>query len=76
MATLRPVPKPKPKDDFWVEEYRKERSKSPLVSSSRETSEPPYVAAPNPSPQVHRQIPAPHVEQPAFAVEQKRVECE
>lgn len=31
MATLRPVPKPKPKDDFWVEEYRKERSKSPMV---------------------------------------------
>lgn len=31
MASLRPVPKPKPKDDFWVEEYRKERSKSPMV---------------------------------------------
>lgn len=36
MATLRPVPKPKPKDDFWVEEYRKERSKSPMVQGEDE----------------------------------------
>lgn len=34
MATLRAVPKPKPKDDFWVEEYRKERSKSPMAPSN------------------------------------------
>lgn len=31
MAALKKVPTPKPKDDFWVEEYRKERSKSPMV---------------------------------------------
>lgn len=30
MATLRKVPTPKPKDDFWVEEYKRERSKSPM----------------------------------------------
>lgn len=36
MATLRPVPKPQPKDDFWVEEYRKERSKSPMVQDGSE----------------------------------------
>lgn len=33
MATLRKVPTPKPKDDFWVEEYKRERSKSPLPGS-------------------------------------------
>lgn len=33
MATLRKVPTPKPKDDFWVDEYRRERSKSPLPGS-------------------------------------------
>lgn len=31
MATLKPAPKPQIKNDFWVEEYKKERSKSPLV---------------------------------------------
>lgn len=31
MATLKPAPKPQLKNDFWVEEYKKERSKSPLV---------------------------------------------
>lgn len=31
MATLKPAPKPQVNNDFWVEEYRKERSKSPLV---------------------------------------------
>lgn len=30
MASLRKVPKVEPKNDFWIEEYRKERSKSPL----------------------------------------------
>lgn len=30
MAALRKVAQPKPKDDFWVEEYRRERSKSPM----------------------------------------------
>lgn len=33
MATLRKVPTPKAKDDFWVEEYKRERSKSPLPGS-------------------------------------------
>lgn len=33
MASLRKVPSPKPKDDFWVEEYRKEHSKSPKPES-------------------------------------------
>lgn len=31
MARLKPTPKPQQRDDFWVEEYRKERSKSPAV---------------------------------------------
>lgn len=31
MANLKPTPRPQEKDDFWVEEYRKERSKSPAV---------------------------------------------
>lgn len=31
MAALKPTPRIQPKDDFWVEEYRKERSKSPAV---------------------------------------------
>lgn len=31
MATLKKAPKPQPKNDFWIEEYKKERSKSPLV---------------------------------------------
>lgn len=30
MATLKPAPRPQPKDDYWVEEFRKERSKSPM----------------------------------------------
>lgn len=33
MAALKKVPKPEPKNDFWVEEYRKERSKSPMVNA-------------------------------------------
>lgn len=33
MASLRKVPSPKPKDDFWVEEYRKEQSRSPKPES-------------------------------------------
>lgn len=33
MAALRKVPKIEPKNDFWVEEYRKDRSKSPLPGS-------------------------------------------
>lgn len=37
MATLKPAPKPQIKNDFWVEEYKKERSKSPLVQN--DTSE-------------------------------------
>lgn len=31
MAALRKVPTPKEKNDYWVEEYKKERSKSPMV---------------------------------------------
>lgn len=31
MAALKKVPKPQEKNDFWVEEYKKERSKSPMV---------------------------------------------
>lgn len=31
MAALRKVPSPKEKNDYWVEEYKKERSKSPMV---------------------------------------------
>lgn len=41
MAALRKVPKPEPKNDFWIEEYRTERSKSPMVgngNTSREQS--------------------------------------
>lgn len=34
MANLRKVETPKPKDDFWVEEYRKEHSKSPNPNST------------------------------------------
>lgn len=44
MAALRKVPKPQPKNDFWVEEYRQERSKSPMPSNentSREQSNAP-----------------------------------
>lgn len=32
MAALRKVPTPKEKNDYWVEEYRKDRSKSPMVN--------------------------------------------
>lgn len=31
MAALKKVPRPQEKNDFWVEEYKKERSKSPMV---------------------------------------------
>lgn len=44
MAALRKVPKPEPKNDFWIEEYRKERSKSPMPgdgNTSREQSNAP-----------------------------------
>lgn len=37
MASLRPAPKPQPKDDFWVEEYKKERSKSPCVQKEEQS---------------------------------------
>jgi hypothetical protein len=37
MATLKKTPKPQPKDDFWVEEYRKERSKSPMDGKRRKS---------------------------------------
>lgn len=30
MAQLRKVPQPKEKNDYWIEEYKKERSKSPM----------------------------------------------
>ncbi len=33
MASLKPAPKPQIKNDFWVEEYKKERSKSPNVQN-------------------------------------------
>lgn len=50
MAALRPVPKPKPKDDFWVEEYRKERSKSPMVQEGERTEAPAHQSAMSPAP--------------------------
>lgn len=42
MAALRKVPTPKEKNDYWVEEYKKERSKSPMVGQpdSNEQSTP------------------------------------
>lgn len=40
IASLRKVPKVEPKNDFWVEEYRKERSKSPMVSADGAPSAP------------------------------------
>lgn len=92
MAILRPVPKPKPKDDFWVEEYRKERSKSPMVqgetgseATAHESATPPQSSvsptqtqtSPPPPP---TQAPAPAQAQQAF-VQQSQVarpviECE
>ncbi|XP_055914797.1 uncharacterized protein LOC129948013 [Eupeodes corollae] len=33
MASLKKVPPPQEKNNFWVEEYRKERSKSPMVGN-------------------------------------------
>lgn len=33
------VPKPAEKNDFWIEEYRKDRSKSPLVNAGSEPRE-------------------------------------
>ena len=35
MASLKPTPKPQPKEEFWVEEYKKERSKSPMLTKSQ-----------------------------------------
>lgn len=34
MASLKPAPRLQPKDEFWKEEYIRERSKSPLANSS------------------------------------------
>lgn len=34
MANLKPAPRPQPKDEFWKEEYIRERSKSPLTTAS------------------------------------------
>lgn len=49
MATLKKVPKPEPKNDFWIEEYRKERSKSPLPDSvPRESTAPVEHSLPEP----------------------------
>ncbi|XP_037912702.1 uncharacterized protein LOC119652564 isoform X3 [Hermetia illucens] len=39
MASLRKVPKVEPKNDFWIEEYRKERSKSPLPGEGNQQEE-------------------------------------
>lgn len=38
MATLKPAPKPQIKNDFWVEEYKKERSKSPLIQKEEQST--------------------------------------
>lgn len=38
MASLKKVGEPKPKNDFWVEEYRKENSKSPMPTDSLNTA--------------------------------------
>lgn len=36
MATLKKVGEPKPKNDFWVEEYKRERSKSPMPPTANQ----------------------------------------
>lgn len=51
MAALKKVPKPEPKNDFWVEEYRKERSKSPMVNADGQPVA--QNAAPNASEERH-----------------------
>ncbi|KAL5281686.1 hypothetical protein ACFFRR_005184 [Megaselia abdita] len=48
MAALKKVPKPQEKNDFWVEEYKKERSKSPMVD--RNDSPQQVYTAPSASP--------------------------
>lgn len=44
MAALKKVPKPQEKNDFWVEEYKKERSKSPMVERNDSPQPPQSVA--------------------------------
>lgn len=77
MATLRPVPKPKPKDDFWVEEYRKERSKSPLVQEGDSTTANQSAHAsssPIPTPPLSNS--SVQVQRPSSSSERPVVECE
>lgn len=53
MAALKKVPKPEPKNDFWIEEYRKERSKSPMVGADGQPQEQ------NSAPSEERHLPEP-----------------
>ncbi|XP_055381920.1 uncharacterized protein LOC129612385 [Condylostylus longicornis] len=59
MANLRKVPKPKEKNDFWIEEYRKEKSGSPMPMASGSVAESAsqynYNRTPSPSPMQQHQ---------------------